>query len=250
MTQTLKDKFIAVADNERDLWNSLSEFLDTNFKIKEFKRIFALPHDKLILTRPSVSKTITFERVKPGYTYDKSVLFNEFDSRSNYDLVKKIIFDYRDSSKEVNFAIGDFQRHLVIEHKYTDLYNAFISKYYFQRNSMLGPNSFKKILDQVESGVIEDKLVIIVMRYYTGQYRALSKQGHSIKELPQGYDSGTEYPGDKNLTGLNNKMYLQIHLVYTDKLRTDEIIPMLAFHNPITKHSIRYATGDDFYDSI
>ena len=87
------------------------------------------------------------------------------------------------------------------------------------------------------------------MRYKTGQLRSLSKQGYSILELPQGYNAGTNYPGDKNLPDYDNKMQLQIHLVYTDK-NTQDKIPILAFNNPLTKHAIRYATGDDFIDSV
>ena len=90
MTRELKHKFVAVAENERDLWISMEEFLDTQTSLKHFKRIFTLSNDKLILTRKSVSKTITFERVKPGYTYDKSVLFNENGILENQRLVEKI----------------------------------------------------------------------------------------------------------------------------------------------------------------
>jgi hypothetical protein len=250
MTQNLKEKFVAIADNERDLWNSMNEFLTTKIDIKEFKRIFSLPHDRLILTRQSVSKTITFERIKPGYTYDKSVLFNKEGLNENIRLVNELIKSHETNIIEQGFAIGDYQNHLLIEDKFTHIYESFISKYSFQVNSALGPNSFKKILEQVESGLLQNNIVVVIMRYKTGQYRALSLQGNSIKELPQGYDPGTGYPGDKNLTGLENKLQLQIHLVYTNKLNNDIKIPMLAFNNPMTKHSIRYATGDAFHDNI
>ncbi|MDY0278873.1 MAG: Z1 domain-containing protein [Acholeplasma sp.] len=250
MTLDLKEKFVAIADSERDLWNSVNEFLTTKIDLSEFKRIFSLPHDKLILTRKSVSKTITFERIKPGYTYDKSVLFDKDEINENIRLVNELIETYKSDLKEVSFALGDYQNHLLIEDKFTKIYESFISNYIFQRNSSLGPNSFKKILQQVESGQIQNNLVVVIMRYKTGQYRALSLQGHSIKELPQGYDPGSGYPGDKNLTGLENKLHLQVHLVYTDKNSSEFKIPILAFSNPITRHSIRYATGDAFYDYL
>jgi hypothetical protein len=228
----------------------LNEFLTTKIDLKEFKRIFSLPHDKLILTRKTVSKTITFERIKPGYTYDKSVLFNLEDISNNSRLVDELLETYKDSIQERSFAQGDYQNHLLIEDEFSKIYDCFISKYIFQKNSALGPNSFNKILQQVESGLIENNITVVIMRHKTGQYRALSLQRYSIKELPQGYDPGTGYPGDKNLTGLENKLHLQIHLVYTDKQNSKMKIPMLAFSNPITKHSIRYATGDAFYDYL
>ena len=120
----------------------------------------------------------------------------------------------------------------------------------FKEILKLGLTHLSKILNQVESGHVENEIVVLIMRYKIGQFRSLTLQGNSIKELPQGYNAGTNYPGDKSLPGLNNKMELQIHLVYTDKMNSDYKIPILAFNNPLTKHSIRYATGDDYIDSI
>ncbi len=248
MTKSLKEKFIAIADNERDLWVSVSEFLETKINLKEYKRIFSLDHDKLIITRRTVSKTITLQRIKSGYTYDKSILFSAKDIYNNNEIIKSLIEEKNYKSEIIKFALNDSQNHLIITSEYTELYKNFISKFKFQRNSVIGPIPFKKILEQVKDGMIENLIKIVIMRYKTGQYRSLSLQGNSIKELPQGYDIGTEYPGDKNLTGLENKLQLQIHLVYTDKTEK-KIIPLLAFNNPLTKYSIRYVTGDEFiYD--
>lgn len=250
MTRELKRKFIAIASSERDLWSSMKEFLETQIEIKRFNRLFTLEHDKLILTRKTVSKTVTFERIKPGYTYDKTIMFKENAIDNNRTLVFDLINKYKENSKDVKFADDNVQIHKVINAKYSDIYRDFIEKYSFQVNSDIGPNPFIRILNQIKQGEVEDDISVVIMRYKTGQYRSLNLQRTSIKELPQGYNAGTNYPGDKNLPGYDNKMMLQIHLVYTNKDNTLEYIPILAFHNPLTKHSIRYATGDDYIDSL
>lgn len=250
MTESLKEKFIAVADSERDLWNSVKEFLAVETDLKKFNRLFYLPHDKLILTRQSVSKTITFERVKPGFTYDKSVLFLEEHIAYNYELVQKLIHKYEHIAYERNFAVGDYQNHLIIETRFTSVFEDFLENYKFQRNSQFGLNTFKKINAQIYDGQLENEISVVIMRYKTNEFRSLTPQKYSIKELPQGYDNGTGYPGDKNLPGFENKLQLQIHLVYTNDKAKNIIYVLLAFNNPYTKQSIRYATGDQYYDTL
>lgn len=250
MTTELKHKFVAVASSERDLWISLREFLDTDINLRNFNRLFTLDHDSLILTRKTVTNTITFKRIKPGYTYDKSILFNEDDVFSNNKLLSDFLSKYKDISQDINFADGNTQVHKVIEYKYTNIFEDFISKYKFQRNSLIGSKPFERIYDQVINGELSDEIVVIIMRHETGQFRSLSQSGQSIKELPQGYNAGTNYAGDKHLEGYENKMQLQVHLVYTDEEKPNEIIPIIAFNNPLTKHAIRFATGDDYIDKL
>lgn len=250
MPETLNEKFIAAAESERDLWQSLREYLNTKVEIKKFKRLFSLNHEKMILTRKSVSATVSVERVKAGYNYDRSILFNKGDIEHNYSLVNNFMIKYKDCSEIINFAKGESQDHLVISDSYTSLYENFISKYRFQLNSIFGPLTFSKILNSVNEGLYEDKLDIIVMRYKQGQFRSLTSDGYNIKELPQGYDNGTQYSGDRLLKGFENKLHIQIHLVYTDKDKKDFKIPLLAFNNPITSHVIHYVTGDNEYEQL
>lgn len=250
MTDSLNEKFIAAAESERDLWQTLREFLETKVDIKKFKRLFTLNHEKMILTRKTVSKTITVERIKAGYSYDRSILFNKGDIEFNQKLVNDLIENYRNTSQVIKFAIGDSQDHLVISGKYTELFDIFIQRYKFQINSLLGPLTFAKIKNSILENKYEDRLDIIIMRYKTGQYRSLTSDGYNIKELPQGYNDGTNYSGDRLLSGFDNKLHLQIHLVYTDDKKQDYKIPILAFNNPVTKHFINYVTGDNYYESI
>ena len=128
MTRDLKHKFYAVASSERDLWISMREFLESDTNLREFKRIFTLENDKLILTRKTVSKTITFERIKPGYTYDKSVLFDSNSIINNRKLVQDLILQYENNSEDINFANNNVQIHKVIKSSYSSIYRDFIGK--------------------------------------------------------------------------------------------------------------------------
>jgi len=249
MTKDLKEKFIAIADSERDLWVSLNEFLATQIDLKAFTRIFTLPHEKLMLTRKTVSKTIVLERVKPGYTYDRSLAFRQGDVELNNVVLEDFLRKYGSSGKIISFSTSGTQNHLLIEARFTDIYNDFLFNYNFPRNSKIGPLTFRKIYSQVIDGTLEDEINVVVMRYPEGQYRSTNFQGTTLMELPQGYDSGSGYPGDKHLVFNKNSMQLQIHMVYVNK-ETKDIIPLLAFDNPMTSHTIRYATGDAFYDNI
>jgi len=249
MTENLIEKFVACAENERDMWQSLREYLSSNIEIKYFPRLFTLDHDKLILTRKTVTNTVNIERVKGGYNYDTSLFFRDNDIEHNIDLYNDLVKNYKGIAYEKNFASGDYQKHLIITDKFTNLFDSFLSKYKFQRDSKLGPFTFAKLLNQVKDGIYVDELSIIVMRYKSGEYRSKKTQ-YELKQLPQGYDPGTEYSGDRELDGFVNKLHVQIHLVYVDKDNPDKIIPILALNNPLTRHTIRYVTGDNFYESL
>lgn len=247
MTSELKNKFIDIVDNENDMWDSLESFLLTKNNIKNFPRLFRLNNDKLRLTRNTISKTVEVERVNPGYTYDKSIMFSESDIKNNRELVIQYLKSNENFGKDIQFGNSDIQHHFVIETKFSDFYNDFISHYKFPKGSKFGLLSFTKILNQINESAIEDKISIVYMRYKTGEFRSTISNGMSIKELPQSYDNNTNYPGDKSLSGLNKRMHIQIHFVYTSKDKKSEIIPLLAFNNPITKSSIIYVTGDNYY---
>ena len=250
MTKTLKEKFIDIVENENDLWNSINAFLLTKVDIKKIPRIFTLNNDKLRLTRTSVSKTITIERVNPGYVYDKSIDFKHDEIEYNRELYKKLFESSINSGEDVLFGTSEIQHHLIIQYKFTELYNIFLKKYKFPRGSKIGPRTFEKILEFINKGESEDLITVIFMRYKTGEYRSAIAGGKAIKELPQSYNNGTEYPGDKSLTGYNNLLHIQLHAVYTNENEKDKIIPLLALNNPITEFNIRYVTGDNYYEGV
>lgn len=245
LTESLAEKFIAVVDSETDMWNTLRKFSQTNTDFRKFDRVFSLSSDKLILTRKSVSKTVTVERIQAGYNYDRSVFFRDKNNiNNNNTIVNKIIND--PSSEDMIFSNNNYQTHKILTGSFTVLYDKYLENFEFPNNSLIGKLSLRKIHEQVCSGILKDELNIVIMRYKTGQYRSLNPSGFSILELPQSYDYGTGYPGDKHLIFNDVDLEVQIHLVYTDVNNKDEIIPLIALNNKLSDFTIRYVTGENF----
>lgn len=250
MTKDLKRKFIDTVENENDMRTSINAFLLTKIDIKKFPRIFTLKNEKLRLTRTSISKTVCVERVNPGYDYDKSIALSKEQIDNNKILYKNLYKKYKDIGKDIKYGNSEIQHHFIITIKFTDFYREFLNKYEFPRGSKFGPNSFTRILQQINEGVYEDVIRVVLMRYRTGEYRSPIAGGNAIKELPQSYDNGTEYPGDKSLPGLEKVLHIQLHAVYTDKAAPESFIPLIALNNPITAFNVRYVTGDNYYEGI
>lgn len=250
MTKDLKEKFIDTVENENDMWTSLDAFLLTKTNIKQFPRLFTLKNEKLRLTRTSVSKTVCVERVNPGYEYDKSISFTNAQLENNRNLYENLYRKYKNIGEDVQFGNSSNQHHFIINLKFTDFYNEFLSKYEFPRGSKFGPNSFKRLLQQINEGSYEDVISVVLMRYRTGEYRSPIAGGQALKELPQSYDNGTQYPGDKSLPELEKVLHIQLHPVYIDKNNPAKIIPLIALNNPITAFNVRYVTGDNYYEGI
>jgi len=250
MTKDLKEKFIDTVENENDMWTSINAFLLTKTDIKKFPRLFTLKNEKLRLTRTSVSKTVCVERVNPGYDYDKSIDLSNDQVINNRHLYENIYKKYKSIGQDVQYGNSSIQHHFIIEMKFTDFYQEFLSKYEFPRGSKFGPNSFKRLLQQIYDGQYEDVIKVVLMRYRTGEFRSPIAGGHAIKELPQSYDNGTEYPGDKSLPDLEKVLHIQLHPVYIDKSTPEKIIPLIALNNPITAFNVRYVTGDNYYEGI
>lgn len=250
LTRALKQAFINIVDSENDMWNAVRAFLYTNINLKQFPRVFRLDNDRLILTRKTVAKTITLQRVNPGYSYNKSVYWSENEKESNRLLYFDFLKKWEDFGKPEQFGNNSHQTHFVIEMKYTDFFNDFLMKYVYPRETNFGVIGFKKILSDINNGVLEDKVSVVIMRYQSKQFRSLTASKYTIKELPQSYDNGTKYPGDKCLDGLMDQFHFQIHLVYTDKEKDTDFMPMIAMNNPITKYSARYVTGDNYYETV
>lgn len=250
MTNKLQREFVDTVNSENDMWNMITAFSNNNINLKRLPRVFRLDNDSLILTRRSVSKTIVLNRINPGYSYNKSVWFSEEEKQQNVKLYSSFFDNNKDKGKPVQYGTSDVQTHFVIEMTFTDFFNDFLSKYEFPKESNFGLLGFERLLNNIHSGFSEDKVTVVIMRYKTGQYRSLSPTKKTIKELPQSWNTPTQYEGDKFLPGLKEKFHFQIHLVYIDKSKPKEIIPMIAMNNPITDFNVRYVTGDNNYEAI
>ncbi len=250
LTFELQQKFIDIVESEIDMWNSISSFLYTKINLKQWPRLFTLNNDKLMLTRTTVAHTIRIERMNPGYTYDKTIWLTQEQRSSNRALADS----YRNSHPEGfehSFSSSEAQVGFIIQTTITEFYKNFISSYIYPRGAVLGPNVFSKIYEQVQKGDLPDEITIIYMRYKRGEYRGSVNGDRGIQELPQGYDAGTGYSGDRNLEGYSNQMHVQIHMVYTHESQSiSEAFPMLALNNPISPKMIQLVTGDNIYESI
>lgn len=250
MTSSLKQAFIDTVASENDMWNAIRAFLLTQTNLKKLPRVFKLDNDRLILTRKSVAKTITLHRVNPGYSYNKSVWWTPEAKEQNRELFEGFFAKWKVYGFERQFGTSKHQTHYVIEMKYSDFLDVFLSRYVYPRETSFGVKGFEKIRETIEEGAMEDKVKVVIMRYKTKQYRALSASKYTIKELPQSWNEGTQYSGDKYLDGLQDKFHFQIHLVYVDENEKEAYMPMLAMNNPITEFSARYVTGDNDYEAV
>jgi len=250
MTPDLKRKFIDTVENENDMWNSMNAFLLTKTDVKFFPRLFTLNNDKLRLTRNTVSKTVVVERINPGYAYDKSIAFSSEQLLANRELYNNLLKKYKNIGINKQFGRSKNQQHLIVEMKFSDFYNEFLKNYAFPRGSKFGLKSFNKIKSQIDDGAVENSITVIFMRYKNNEQRTPIANGYAIKELPQSYDNGTGYPGDKKLDELEKKLHIQLHPVYLEEGKNKEIIPLIALNNPITSFNVRYVTGDNYYEVI
>lgn len=250
MTKALKEAFISIVESENDMWNAIKAFLMTNIELKLFPRVFRLDNDRLILTRKSVSKTITLQRVNPGYSYNKSVIWTDEAKHNNRQLYSDFFSKWSAYGEPHQFGNSEVQTHYVISMRFSDFFDSFLLNYIYPRETQFGVIGFERILKTIREGAMEDEVKVVVMRYQSMQYRSLSASKYTIKELPQSYDYGTNYPGDKFLTGLKEQFHFQIHLVYTNKDNATDYMPMLAMNNPITEFTARYVTGDNDYEAV
>lgn len=160
--------------------------------------------------------------------------------------------NHKDNASVQSFSTNNTQNHLIIKTTYTDFYSEFLSKYDLPRGSKFGDLGFRHMMEQIKNGEISNELYVIVMRYATMEQRSPVSSGSlSIKELPQSYNNGTNYAGDKDLPNYKDVMHFQIHLVYLSEETKSDYMPLLAFNNPMSKDSInyiRYVTGDNVYD--
>lgn len=264
LTAALQEKFVDAVQSEDDMWNSLSSFLETKINIKEWPRLFSLSDSgHLRLTRQTVSGTVYVDRVKPGYLFDYNVDFRNTDADDD----RKLVFDYMNSPSheaagEIDFSNNGTQTALHFKTSFTEFFNNFISKYKFPYETRIGVKIFEKILRSLNTGAVPDEIDILLLRYKTGEVRALTAGNKWIKQLPQGRNGGTDFGGDRNLyyfdeesqstVYFSNIFHLQIHLVrFTEDQPVEMSVPLLALNSPLSKGMITrsFATGTGHYGS-
>ena len=254
MTNSLKQQFITVVDSENEMWQDIESFLNTNINIKKLPRIFALNDNtgKLLLTRKSISNTVTFSVVNKGFQYNRTCNFTREQKYLNYSLYQNYFDAHKSEGFEKCFnpdSPNKFQTHFIIKTTFKEFYYEFLSKYIYPRGSKFNNLTFSKILQNIENNLQNDELYVIVMRYKTGQFRSLKGEiGNEIKELINSYNNSETYSGDKDLEGYKSLLHFQIHLVYTNENEPDKKFPMLAFNNPLSEKTIKYVTGDNVYE--
>ena len=253
MTNLLKEKFIATVESENDMWSSINAFLQSKSDFKKFPRILMLNYQdsnesKLILTRESVSKTVSLHRSAPGFSYDKSVHFRDKEARkANRELYLSFLRKWGDVGKEVGLGEGKREPSLLIDMKYSDFYKDFLAEYVFPLGTNFGNKCFADILESIHDGKTDDQVKVILMRYKKKEQRGLDLSGYAVGELLQGRSAdGISYVGDKNI--YDNEFHIQIHLVYHDD--ATDYTPLLAMRNPLTITQIRYVTGDQYYGEV
>lgn len=250
MTKTLKKQFVAAADHEKDMWISLRAFLSTGYDFKKFPRIFTLNDEtgKMMLTRRTVSKTVTISQTSVGYTPDESIDYKGNEKAENRNTYENFISKWKMFGVLESYANENKQNHLYIKMKFSDFYNDFLSKYNYPFGSKFSKMLFVRMMKEIEENEMDDEVGVMIMRYDWEEHpdRKSCLGGRAIIRLAQGSDSNTEYEGDRYLSKHNDEFYFQIHNITIDK--GNEYIPVLALNNPTTKGKLlRYVTGDNDY---
>jgi hypothetical protein len=257
MTSDLRNKFIAIVKNEDHMWNAVEAFLDTQIDAKKFKRIFYLEDDRLILTRKTVSRTITMKAIGTGNTADVSVDLTPEEKAEN----RSVYLDYK-AKHLADGAFIDFdtsathyQRHLVIHTKFTIFYQEFLSKLHYAFGSPFSANLFQLVLDSIKRGERPDDLTVILTRPATGESRQPTDSTETtIAGLLQGRNDGTNFKGDAKPVDMNGHPYekeafVEVHFVkFSDDAPLSTAFPLVSFNNPLTASVIKMVTGDNNYD--
>ena len=251
LTADLQNKFIAIVNSESEMWNSIASFLDIDTDIKKWNRVFSLNNDQLILTRKTITKTISLERIAPGFTYDKSISLSQPSRIHNRKIADLYINIHKTNGRIEDFSNNGSQNAFIFSTPITELYENFLSKYIPPEGANLGPFVIKKLFYQAKNGEIPNQIFVIYVRFKTGEERTGHDNDTFIEELPQGRNDGTAFPGDRQLGKYSRKMHLQIHYVYTkDGQSIEDAFPVLALNNPITSNMINFVTGNNLYGDI
>lgn len=258
MTSELQNKFMAIVSNEDHMWNSMEAFLDTHIDLKKFKRIFLLENDKLVLTRRSVSNTITVKVISSGNKADECIDLTEEEREHN----RNLYIDYCNKNEQ-NGTFVDFdnskdhkQRHLLIKESFINFYNVFLSKIIFGYGSPFGVSIFQMMVEKIKKGEQKDEILVMLMRYGKGEHRSPSDSTMmNISRLFQGRNDGTNFTGDRYPKDINGNDYsaipfIQIHMVdiYNTEPKLEASIPLISYNSPLTSEVIKMVTGDNVYE--
>ncbi|VEU63485.1 Z1 domain [Mycoplasmopsis bovirhinis] len=258
MTKELQRKFMAIVSNEDHMWNALQAFLESNLNLKQFKRTFLLEHDNLVLTRKSVSNTVSLKVISYGNKEDLSVELTNQQKEHNRNLYLNFCKKYGSKGKLIDFDTSQEhnQRHLLLKLSFNEFYNEFLSKLVFGFTSPFSLESFAIINNRIKQGLQSDEILIMLMRYQKGQYRSYTDSTNtSIKRLFQGQNHGTKFSGDRYPVDINGNDYtnipfIQIHMVdiFNKMPIFESCIPLITFNNPLTSQTIKLVTGDNVYE--
>ena len=258
MTSELQNKFMSIVSNEDHMWSSMEAFLDTEINLKKFKRVFLLENDKLILTRRTVSNTISLKVVSFGNKADECIYLTDEEKKHNRDVYKKFCNKYESQGKLVDFdcSIEHNQRHLLLKMNFIEFYDEFLSKIFFGFGSQFNTSVFQTIVNKIKNGEHSSDILIMLMRYGKGEHRSPSdKTMMNISRLFQGRNdrtrfSGDRYPIDINEINYSKTPFIQIHMVdiYDNEPVFENSIPLISYNNPFTSEVIKMVTGDNIYE--
>lgn len=258
MTKELQSKFMAIVSNEDHMWNALEAFLESNLNLKQFKRVFLLEHDNLVLTRKSVSNTVSLKVISSGNKEDLSVELTNKQKEHNRNLYLNFCKKYESKGELIDFDNSQEhnQRHLLLKISFNVFYEEFLSKVIFGFASPFSLESFEIINNRIKQGLQSDEILIMLMRYRKGQYRSCTDSTNtSIKRLFQGQNQGTEFSGDRYPVDINGNDYtnipfIQIHMVdiFNKIPKFESCVPLITFNNPLTSQTIKLVTGDNVYE--
>lgn len=259
MTSELQSKFMAIVSNEDHMWNSMEAFLNTQINLKKFKRIFLLENDKLVLTRRSVSNTITLKVISSGNKADECIDLTEDEKQHNRDVYNAFCEKYKIFGTLVDFdsSQNHSQRHLLLNINFIDFYNDFLSQIIFGYGSQFNASVFQVIVDKIKNDKYSSKIIVMLMRYGKGESRSPSDGTMmNISRLFQGRNDGTNFTGDRYPIDINGIDYskvpfFQIHMVdiYHKEPILDDSIPLISYNNPLTSEVIKMVTGDNVYEN-
>lgn len=256
MTKELRDKFIAIVSNEDHLWGALEAFLKSNINIKKFKRVFLLENDHLVLTRRSVANTVVSKVISSGNKADECIGISKEDKEHNRNVYLSFAKKHEKEGTFVDFdtSINHRQRHLLVNMKFTEVFDEFLSQLHYGYGSPFSVSVFQALVEKIKDNERENEILVMFMRYGMGEHRS-TNDGITISRLFQGRNDGTgfkgdRYPEDVNGTNYQNVPFIQIHMVDLDNdpPLLDNSTPLISLNNPYTSTVIKLVTGDNIYE--
>lgn len=249
MPSEMKRYFVDINNHENYLWQTIRNFLKTGQPMQKMKRVFVLSNENLILTRKTVSKTVTLGKINAGYTYDRSLSYaSDKEYKYNYQILEEYFNTLGNSQ---SYFYGRNNEHV---HKYyenislKDFYENVIKRWNFPYEcTNINRYVFKSLIDSVEADLIPDYFTLIKMRDGENQYRSTMSNGMAIKELPESYQVTNDYVGDKGV--FEHKLNIQVHYVYTNKEEKDNLVPFLTINYPYDSRTTKFVTGEFEYEN-